>query len=55
MGNVISTFFTDYNKHFSYKAPLDSLLDEEKFEYFPQILSQIDVEIIDVSSESESD
>ena len=55
MGIVISTFFTDYNTHFSYKTPLDNSLDEGKFEHFTHILSQIDVEIIDVSSESELD
>ena len=54
MGNVISTFFTDYNTHFSYKTSLDNSLNEEKFEHFTHILSQIDIQIIDVSSESES-
>ena len=54
MGIVLSTFLDDYNRNFSYRIPLNDSSDEED-EQFTRIFSRIDIEIITISSESDTD
>ena len=55
MGAVLSTLSIEYNHHFSYKLSINISSDEEDFETFFPILSTVGVEIVTISSDSETD
>ena len=57
MGIVLSTFVEDYNQNFSYRIPFHIPLNDssDEDEQFTPIFSRIDIEIITISSGSDTD
>ena len=57
MGIVLSTFLEDYNQNFSYRIPFHIPLNDssDEDEQFTPIFSRIDIEIITISSGSDTD
>ena len=55
MGAVPSTLSIEYNHHFSYKSSINISSDEEDFGIFFPILNTVGVDIVTISSDSETD